>query len=124
MFKKTLMSGIIRGKLKHSFYGLDYNKEIKDFYCDTDKMVTPSSDPKIEKNKIRRNSKQYITYLNCKCEKCGIRKKIRIFNTLFIYKPGEYEYTDDEDEYTDDEDEYTDDEDEDEEKIKKNLKKL
>ena len=67
------------------FYHLDVNKKIKDFYCINDKAVTPSLNPKLEKD--RRGK----TWLCCKCEKCGNNKKIHITCTWNIYKDDEYE---------------------------------
>ena len=93
-----MIDSIANAIINKLFYNLDYNKKIKDFYCINDKMVTPSSNPKIEKNRRGR------TFLSCKCEKCGNNKRIYIPNTWNIYED--------------------EDEDEDEEKNKINLKKI
>ena len=115
MMRKIFISSFSNAIIDGLFYHLDCNKKIKDFYCIIDEMVTPSSDPRIEKDMRGK------TLLNCKCETCGRRKKKYITNTLNIYKADEYEYTDDEDDEDDkdEDDKDEDDKDEDEEKIKR-----
>ena len=76
------------------FYGKeDSSRELKDFYCIFDKMITSSLYPV----KFKDDNK-HLKWLICKCGECGNTKKKKFYHFNQIYKDIEDETDEDEDE--------------------------